>query len=179
VLGVAPAGDNPPHPDEERRQLRPYRLFLVVMLAIAIIGLCGMILRGIINTLDRLPSAETMQRLEVVDVRALRACSEDLGRLEARTRRDAARALSEQDAISWNTLQHSLEVERLTIVARCRLDEPQGDPAVLELARASTAMENLLRSYTLFFERLHKEGGAARDELHDALQAVQPLLEPN
>lgn len=174
---MAPAGDNPHPRDEERRQLRPYRLFLSLLLAIAIFGLCGIILRGIINTLDRLPTAETMQRLDVVDVRALRACAEDLGRLEAHTRAEAARALGAQSPPPWDTLRRALEVERLTIVARCRLDEDSQDPALLELKRASTALESLLRTYTLMFERLDKEGGAARDELQEALRALRPLID--
>lgn len=167
-------GDRRPQ-DEERRRFRPYRRFLAVLVLVGAFGISGLILRGIINTLDRLPSVETMDRLDVVDVRALRACATDLERLEVRARKDAANTL-EKD-LPWVPVLRTLETERLRVVARCRLDESREDPAIQELSRAATALENVLRVYTLAFERIKNEGGPERDEMRAAVRAVEPLLE--
>lgn len=174
MLSVADADGARPR-DEERRRFRPYRRFLAVLVLIGSLGLSGLILRGIVNTLDRLPSAETMDRLEVVDVRALRACAEDLERLELQARKVAARALERDEP--WAPHAEALETERLRVVARCRLDEPGSDPAINELTRAANALEGVLRTYALAFERVQTEGGPERDEMKAALRALQPLLE--
>lgn len=173
--GVASDVDNTPRSEDERRRFRPYRRFLAVLVLTGALGLSGLILRGIINTLDRLPSAHELDRLEVVDVRALRACAEDLEKLEAKARRAAARTLERSEP--WVPTVDALELERLKIVARCRLDEPRGDPATTELNRAATALENVLRAYTLMFERLRAEGEPEREEMKAALRALSPLLE--
>ena len=167
--------------DEERRQLRPYRRFLALLLVVAIVGLCGLILRGIIRTLDRLPSAESMQRLEVVDTRALAACAEDLERLEARVRRAGADALGRaapaEAPDDFDTVARGLETERLKVVARCRLDEPRGDPIITELAHAAAALERLLRAYALLVQRFGAEGRPDVQELREALDRARAQLQ--
>ena len=162
-------------PKEDRRLFRPYRAFLTILVLIGALGLSALILRGIINTLDRLPSADRMDRLEVVDVRALRACADDLGRLEVRARKDAARAL--ERGTEWRPALDALEIERLKIVARCRLDDPRGDPAIQQLARGATALENLLRTYTLVFDRIENDGRPEQDDLKAALRTLRPMLD--
>ena len=78
--GVAGPGQSDDRPADERRQHRPYRQFLAIVVIGSALALSGVALRGIINTLDRLPRADTMDRPEIVDVRALRACAADLER---------------------------------------------------------------------------------------------------
>lgn len=178
MQGVS-AGDQPGH-EEERRQLRPYRRFLAFLLAIAIVVLCALVLRGIIRTLDRLPSMEAMQRLEVVDTRALAACAEDLERLELRVRRAGSDALGQAEALpppdDFETVVAELETERLKVVARCRLDEPRGDPAMEELARAAASVERLLRDYVLLVQRFGAEGRTESRETQEALGRARELL---
>ena len=178
VVGVS-TGDQPGR-DEERRQLRPYRRFLAILLAISITGLCALILRGIVRTLDRLPSTETMQRLEVVDSRAIAACAEDLERLEARVRKAGGEALALAEPApapeDFETVANTLETERLTVVARCRLDEPRGDVALEELARAAVGVEELLRAYTLLVQRHSVEVRTESREIGEALERARTSL---
>lgn len=158
---------------EEERLNRPYRRFVRVVFFMAIIALCGGVLRGIIRHLDRMPSALTLERPSVVDVRALRACAEDLEKLEARARKSAGKAYSEPlpgAAEAWSLLMRELEIERLSIVARCRLDEASEDPVVHDLALAAEGIEGLLRSYSLLFSR-HLEDGLRKSR--DAQEAVE------
>ncbi len=174
MQSVSPPGDKALHHDEERKQLRPYRVFLALLIIICLTALCGMVLRGIVNTLDRLPSTATMQRLDEVDVRALRACADDLGKLEGRIRERAGDTVVGEADLSWEQSRQAFELERLQIVARCRLDEPGADPAVQELARAATALENVTRTYTLLFERLNNQQSG--HEFQSALGTVRQLL---
>lgn len=169
-----------PERDEERRRNRPYRRFLGILFAIVVTAASVVVLRGIIRTLDRLPSAEGINRPKIVDVRALRACAEDLERLEGRVRRVARKALTEtitEDAPDWVALSQSLEVERLTIVARCRLDEPTHDPAADALRRAATAIEDLLRTYGLLYARFLSEGVPRSIEVHSAAKEALRQLD--
>jgi hypothetical protein len=173
------AGTEHEHRDEhERRALRPYRWFVVLLFALAIATLCGFILRGIIRTLDRLPSSAGLHRPEEVDVRALRACAEDLERLEARIRRAGGEAVSgafpeEQAALDWRRTADALELERLTIVARCHLEEPGADPAQRELSFAAAKIEALLSGYGLLRARFEAETGLDARDARRALDRGQ------
>lgn len=167
--------------EEERRHLRPYRRFLAVVLLIAISAFSWFVLDGIIRALDRLPSAAAMQRLEVVDDRALLACTEDLGKLELRVRQAASLLLAAAPAptppTDWESQADLLETRRLEIVARCRLDEPGSDAAQRALARAAAHIEQLLRSYSLLEARFAVEGRPAASEAARALQDARQTLE--
>lgn len=159
--------------EEERKKNRPYRRFVRVVFAIAVLVLGGLILRGIIRSLDRMPSPTGARPSGPVDVRALRACAEDLGKLEQRLRLAAGELLSrapEETTESWQTFVQPIELERMNIVARCNLDEPTSDPAVEDLKIAAGALEDLARSYALLYER-HKEEGLKR--ARDARRALE------
>ncbi|MCK6550941.1 hypothetical protein L6R52_34205 [Myxococcota bacterium] len=166
---------------EERKQLRPYRRLVGAIFAIAVVVACVLVFRGIIRHLDRLPSLEGLDKPKVVDVRALRACAEDLDRLELRIRTLAGQAFAELPVEGaaqspWDVHAKQLELERLSIVARCRLNEPTTDGAVADLEKAVGELEELLRSYSLLYAR-HKESGIpsskeAREALRRALAAL-------
>lgn len=166
--------------EEEGKALRPYRRFVRILFMLAIVGFCAIILRGIIRTLDRLPSVEHLDRLELVDERALRACAEDLERLEARVRRAGGESLmradSKADAEQWRATADVIEVDRLRIVARCRLEESATDPVAAELAKAAQAVEALIRSYHFLHARHVAEGlpesQAAKGAIRRALETL-------
>jgi hypothetical protein len=168
--------------EEERRQLRPYRRFVIILFVVVLVALCAFVLRGIIRTLDRLPSISTFQKLDSVDERALLACADDLDKLNLRTRREAGRVFTEipgpkSTADGWEPIGNKLEQERLQIVARCRLDEAGEDPVAQDLHRAADEMEEVLRSYSLLYAR-HKEDGLkhavqAEEAYRRALQALR------
>jgi hypothetical protein len=158
--------------EEERRELRPYRRFVRAVFFILMGVLCAIVLRGIIRSLDRLPSASGVRPDGPVDVRALRACAEDLERLERRLRLGAGEILARDPETQepWQTMAQTFELERATIVARCNLDAGSDDPVVRDLRSAASAIEDLARSYTLVWER-HKENGLPRSR--DAIEALR------
>lgn len=167
--------------EEERKKNRPYRRFVRVVFFVAAAVMAGLILRGIIRSLDRMPSPTGARPSGPLDVRALRACAEDLGKLEQRLRTAAGELLSRnpsETTESWQTFVQPIELERMSIVARCNLDEPTNDPAVEDLKIAAGALEDLARSYALLYER-HKEEGLKRardaqnalDRAHRTLKA--------
>jgi hypothetical protein len=163
--------------EEERRQLRPYRRFVRVVFFVLMGILCFIVLNGIIRSLDRLPSTPGVRPEGPVDVRALRACAEDLERLEKRLRIAAGELLSsppDAPAESWQTFAQPYEMERLTIVARCNLEADSNDPVVRDLKTAASALEDLARSYALLYDR-HKESGAPRAK--DAAEALRRATE--
>jgi hypothetical protein len=163
--------------EEERRELRPYRRFVRIVFFLALSVMCVLVLRGIIRSLDRLPSGGVAAN-GPVDVRALRACAEDLERLEKRLRNAAADLLAREPNQSepWRAFIESYEVERLTIVARCNLEDSSNDPVVRDLRAASSAIEELARSYALVYER-HLEHGLPRArEATEALRRVNEAL---
>jgi hypothetical protein len=161
----------------EEEQNRPYRRFVRIVFALAITLLCGLVLRGIVRHLDRLPSANAIERPATVDVRALRACAEDFDKLIGATRRAAGRAFAEpQGKDGWRGVAHELEVERLSIVARCRLDESSDDPVVHDLGRAAEGIEGLLRSYSLLYARHFEDGEKAAGEAREALDRATSAL---
>ncbi len=144
---------------DERQAFRPYRRFVVALFVLLIALICSLIFRGIIHTLDRLPSAKPLERPQKVDARALRACMEDLRKLEHEVRKTATQLFKEPSADrTFQTVARPLEMERLHIVARCLLDEPGSDPAIQALSAAATAIEDTLRAYSLLYER-HREDG--------------------
>jgi hypothetical protein len=160
---------------EERKQLRPYRRLVGLIFALAIAVVAVFVLRGIIRRLDRLPSVDALLKPTVVDVRALRACAEDLDKLEVRIRALAGRAFSElppegQRAADWQALSADVELERISIVARCRLHEPNEDPVVKDLEEAANHLEALMRSYGLLYGR-HEDDGLLHST--DAKRALQ------
>lgn len=166
---------------EERKQLRPYRRLVGAIFAVAVVVACVLVMRGIIRHLDRLPSLEGLAKPKVVDVRGLRACAEDLERLEVRIRTSAGLAFTELPVDGaaespWDVHAKALELERLQIVARCRLNEPTTDGAVADLEKAVGELEELLRAYSLLYAR-HEESGIphakeAREALRRALAAL-------
>lgn len=163
---------------EEKKALRPYRRFVGLLFALTILLLSVLILRGIIRSLDRLPTAGTLARPAVVDTRALRACAEDLEKLEARTRLVGGQALAHREPTNpdWAAQEQGLEVERLTIVARCHLDQPSGDPVVQDLSGAANAVERLIRTYGLLHARLVAEGHPLSKEVAEALGRANAAL---
>lgn len=167
--------------DEEKKSLRPYRRFVRVLFFLAIAAFCAILLRGIVNTLDRLPTAETLDRPERVDDRALKACAIDLGKLEARVRAGGAEALGAPSTLeapdkAWKTAADAIELERLKIVARCHLQDDLDDPAARELADAAQRIENLIRSYHFLHARHLKDGAEESREAKRALErALQTL----
>lgn len=168
--------------DEERRSLRPYRRFVQLLFTLAIMGLCAVILRGIVRTLDRLPSVETLDRLELVDERALRACAEDLDKLEARVRLAAGDALAAApggpaNVERWRATTEAIEVDRLRIVARCRLEEGSDDPVVRDLRLAGQSIESLIRSYHFLFARHQAEGVPESQSAREAVKRARDALE--
>jgi hypothetical protein len=151
---------------EERRQLRPYRRLVALIFTVALIVASVFVLRGIIRHLDRLPSVDAIHQPASVDLRALKACADDLEKLEARVRVLAGKAFAAvpvegEKAAEWQALAAGLELERVTIVARCRLHEPSSDVVVKDLETAANAIENLLRSYALIYGR-HVEDGISQ-----------------
>ncbi len=165
--------------EEERRQNRPYRRFVRIVFFVAMSVLCVLVLRGIIRSLDRMPSPATQHSLAPVDVRALRACAEDLERLERRLRTASADLLTrdtETPPEDWQTFAQPYEMERLTIVARCNLDAGSNDPVVRDLKTAASAIEDLARNYSLLYDR-HKENGIPRSkEAAEALRRANDAL---
>ncbi len=161
--------------EEERRQLRPYRRFVGLIFALAITVPSIFILRGIIRVLDRLPSAETMYRPQQVDTRGLLACAEDLERLELKMRRAAADYLIQPSGADWKSIAQGLEVERLSLMARCHLEAPH-NPAAQELAHAAHQLEGLLRSHSLLFERHGVDAAAHSQESRAALGRAREIL---
>src|SRR5262249_35064873 len=138
--------------------LRPYRRLVGAIFAVAIVVGAFVILRGIIRHLDRMPSSDELTKPTVVDVRALRACAEDLERLELRVRQAAGAAFSglpAEDAPvpDWEVLSKPLVLDRLAIEARCRLNEKSDDAAAVDLATASNEIDALIRAYQVLYGR--------------------------
>ncbi len=166
---------------EDRRQYRPYRRFVAGIFGVCTVLLCGVILVGIINSLDRLPSVHGLRSPEVVDTRALRACSDDLAKLKKLVQKGAGRLFSGGQAAmdplqEWKSFADPIELERLKIVARCKLHDSGDDPAANSLLQAATALESLLRAYALAHAR-YREGGLPRAlETEKALKKADALL---
>ncbi|MBI2378375.1 MAG: hypothetical protein HYV07_30530 [Deltaproteobacteria bacterium] len=157
----------------ESEQNRPYRRVVALVFTLSVAAICGLIFRGIVRHLDRMPAHE---RPGTVDTRALKACAEDLLRLEESVRKLAGRAFSEPNAAEPILDQFGeLEEERSRIVARCTLDQPN-DPASLELERASSKIEDSARSYRLLFHRHHDDGQAASREARAAIERARSIL---
>jgi hypothetical protein len=163
-------------PEEEKRQLRPYRRFVRIVFFVFLSVLCFVVLRGIIRSLDRMPTSGVRPN-GPVDDRALRACVEDLERLERRLRTAAGELLAgDSSTESWQTFVQPYELDRLGIVARCNLDADSDDPVVRDLKVAASAVEDLARSYALAYDR-HKENGLPRSkDVASALQRANDAL---
>lgn len=163
---------------EEKRQLVPYRRFVRVVFFILLTILCAFVLRGIIRSLDRMPSATRSS--VTVDVRALRACAEDLASLERRLRLSAAELMGRpgtEPAETWQTFAGKLELERLAIVTRCNLDDPSPDPAVNDLRTAASEIEAMASSYGLLYDRLKADGREHSREATEAIRRAATALE--
>lgn len=162
--------------EEDRRQFRPYRRLVQVVFAVAIIVLCSFVIRGIVRHLDRMPSVEEFQRAELIDGRALRACADDLEKLEATIRLTAGRRISQLAAPTRTAgdAWEDLERQRLTIIARCRLDDPGDDPVGRHLQTAADDVELLIRAFALLEERHSK---ANRGYSTEALQSLERARE--
>ena len=165
--------------DEDRRQYRPYRRFVRIVFFLAVGVMTALILRGIIRSLDRMPTPADVRPTGPVDIRALRACAEDLEKLEARLRSAAGKLLARSPSgkvESWHTFIQPFELDRLSVVARCKLDEPSSDPAVADLSAASSAIEELARSYSLIYEQHKKDGWEQSRESTEALLRANKRL---
>jgi hypothetical protein len=166
---------------EERRQLRPYRRIVGLIFALVLVVAAVLVLRGIVRHLDRLPSVDALYKTPDVDVRALRACAEDLEKLEAKVRLIAGRAFSEllvEDlpVPEWQSFGGELELERLSIVARCRLHEPREDAVVNDLEEAANHLEALIRSYALLYARHADDGARESREVRRILKRATNAL---
>lgn len=166
---------------EERRQLRPYRRVVGLIFVIVLLFGAVVTLRGIIRHLDRLPSVDALYKTPDVDVRALRACAEDLEKLEARARTTCGRAFAELPPLEgplpeWQTFGAPLELELLTIVARCRLHEPSEDAVVKDLESAAIHLEAMLRSYALLYARHVDDGARESRESRELLKRATDAL---
>ena len=167
----SPAFDTEARMAERGENYRPYRRFMIVLFTVLVFGICGVIIRGITRTLDRLPQAEHMLSSRPLDGRALRACAEDLRKLETKIRISASQQLGRApaDEVRWEKVAAQLELERVTLVGRCGLHEGSDDPARAALASAAEALEELLRVYG-FLE--HRFDEAARPASARALEAL-------
>ena len=167
---------------EEKKQLRPYRRFVGILFTIAVVVTSTVILRGIIRHLDRMPSVDESKKPAIVDVRALRACSEDLERLEARLLATAGTWLSQLPAEGesapkeWEPLSRQFEIDRLGIVARCNLSDPSSDPAITDLQEASNELESVIRAYGLLYSRHLEDGLPHAVEARAALKRANTAL---
>jgi hypothetical protein len=175
---ASPEGEAGSTGAEERRQLRPYRRLVGIIFAVLIAIGAFVILRGIIRHLDRMPSSDALQKPNLVDVRALRACAEDLERLERAVRQAGGAAFSgipAEDAPvpDWEVLSRQFVVDRVAIEARCRLNEKSDDAAVAELETASNEIDALIRAYQVLY------GRQVEDVLPHALNAESALRRAN
>ncbi|MBI4814879.1 MAG: hypothetical protein HY791_01395 [Deltaproteobacteria bacterium] len=165
-------------PRTEHEQNRPYRRAVALLFTASLVGICGLVLRGIIAQLDRMPAIE---RPGTVDTRALRACADDLLRLEESARKLAGRTYSEagdmaEAADSWVNKISALETERASIVGRCALDRATDDVAVRELERAAGHVEDLMRSYRLTLSRHFEDGRGSSREARKAVERARASL---
>ena len=164
--------------DEERKQFRPYRNFVRVVLFTAIAVLWSFMLRGIIGHLDRMPSADQFDRPGEVDVRALRACGDDLIKLEIAIRKLAAKRLTrlppypEAAEDPWDALDRT----RLQVVARCHLDRQSDDPAHQKLHDAAHEIERLIRAYALAEDRHENEVVGHSTDALEAVSSAHSIL---
>lgn len=167
-----------PDAASEHEANRPYRRLVGVVFGVAVVVLCTFVLRAVVRAIDRLPTAAALERPAVVDARALRACAEDLERLEAKIRASAARAFGEAPGVpsTWAAARDAHELEHLAIVARCRLDEPTEDAAVHDLERAAGDLEGLLREYNLLMARHLADGLPHAAEAREALERASRSL---
>jgi hypothetical protein len=170
-----------PPPRSEEEQNRPYRRFVRIVFALVILVISVLVLRGMIRYLDRLPSVDVRFKPQRVDNRALAACAEDLERLAGRIRIAAGHAFSvipAQDAevALWESQARQFEIERLRIVARCRLDEASEDPVVRDLDQASNGVVSLLREYSLLYARFEVEAKSVAGDISGALERANAAL---
>ncbi len=166
---------------EDRRQYRPYRRFVAAIFGVCTVLLCGVILVGIINSLDRLPSVHGLRCPDIVDTRPLRACSDDLSKLKNVIQKGAGRLFSGGQAAmdplkEWKEFADPIELERLKIVARCKLHDSSDDPAANSLLQAATSLESLLRAYALAHARYRESGLPRALETEKALKNAEALL---
>lgn len=169
--------------EEERRALRPYRRLVFAIFAIFVVVSSVLVLRGIVRHLDRLPALAPSETPKKLDARALRACSEDLSRLESTFRKEAgplfgAPFVSRETALRrWDVLTSQVELERIAIVVRCALNGPPIDRASTHLAEAATRLEDAIREHTLLFQRHVNSSQARARETRRALQRAEHALQ--
>jgi hypothetical protein len=176
-----PGQDPAPPARSEEEQNRPYRRFVRIVFALVILVISVLVLRGMIRYLDRLPSVDVRFKPQRVDNRALAACAEDLERLAGRIRLAAGHAFSlvpaaDSEAALWGTQSRQFEVERLRIVARCRLDEASEDPVVRDLDQASNGIVALLREYNLLYDRYQVDAKSIAGDIGGALDRANSAL---
>lgn len=158
----------------EKRELRPYRRLVVAIFAAVILAAGVFVLRGIVRHLDRLPTVDKLEKPSVVDVRGLRACAEDLDRLETRVREGAGKMLAslsrdQERMTAARELTEELSLELLRIVARCRLHEVSSDPVVADLEAAANELELMIRAFAVLYDR------HAEDVLPHSVEARRTL----
>ena len=163
--------------EDERRQLRPYRRFVLLVFWLAVTSLCGLLIRGVIRHLDRMPSVGTFASPDSVDGRALRACGDDLLKLEADVRTRFAGLIAGGAVVSGDEPWNELESRRLKIVARCRLSEPGEDPLATNLNAAAGEIERLIRGFALMFQRYENEVWGHSKDAQESIQRARTILE--
>ena len=101
-------------------------------------------------------------------------------RLEAQIRARAGQAFAAdrgRPESNWAAAARELELERLRIIGRCRLEEDTDDAVQADLALAAESAEELLRQYNLLYARFEKSGRpeaeATRNAALRALEAVK------
>ena len=162
--------------DEEKRQLRPYRYLVFLLFWLAVTSLCGLLIRGVIRHLDRMPSVATFASLDAVDERALLACGEDLRKLEVEVRARFAKLITGPPQASNDAPWDALERRRLEIVARCRLSELGDDPLATALNTAAGEIERLIRGFALMFERYDNEVRGHSSEAQGHLERARSIV---
>jgi hypothetical protein len=168
-------------PRSEEEQNRPYRRFVRIVFALVVLVISVLVLRGMIRYLDRLPGVDVRFKPESVDNRALAACAEDLERLVGRIRLAAGHAFSltptaDSEVALWESQARQFEIERLRIVARCRLDEASEDPVVRDLEQASNGIVALLREYSLLYARYQIDAKSIAGDINGSLDRANAAL---
>lgn len=163
---------------EQKRALRPYRR-LVFGAFFLFLGIAGaLVLRGIIRHLDRLPAPEPHRKELRLDARALSACLDDLKKLHLGFKKGTATRFVEtyesptEARLKWTAFQTETEQKLIKMTSRCQGGDPE-DPLGHAYLRADQAFADLIRMYSLLFERFVQEGVEAEILFMQAVKNAQ------
>jgi hypothetical protein len=161
----------------EQQQLRPYRRLVTTVFVLGVIALFAFVGRGIIGHLDRMPSVDQFAQPDFVDHRALKACAEDLNKLERLVRKEAAILFTSIGPTPHEPVWQSLKKDRLKIIARCMLNEDGTHPAHHSLQVAAENIESQIRSFYLLYEKHQIESAEyssqSREAIREALEHLK------